>query len=97
MGKTTKTVLSVILFIIDFVITGFTTVYIWNNVICQLFDLRTFTFWQGWVFSFAITYFIPHQRNKDKDKDWLEFILTDIIYTLLIWFLMFLAVKFNTF
>lgn len=44
MGKTTKAVLSVIFFIIDFVITGFTTVYIWNNVICQLFALRTFTF-----------------------------------------------------
>lgn len=97
MGKTAKAVLSVILFIIDFAIAGFTTAYIWNNVICQLFNLRTFTFWQGCVFSFAIRYFVTNPQGKDKDKDWLNFILEDPIYTLLVWFLTFLAVKFIAF
>lgn len=92
MSKTEKALFGIILFVIDFVITGFTTIYLWNNIICQLFQIRTLTFWQGWIFSFAIAYFLPHTRSKDDDLVYK--LLCDTIYTLLVWFIGFLAVRF---
>lgn len=97
MSKSAKVILSVILYAIDFVITGFVTIYIWNNIICQMFPLRTFTFWQGYAFALATTYFIPHKNDVEEKKDWIKYILSDVIYTLFIWLLSYLAVKFIAF
>jgi len=90
MKKTAKALIGIILYLIDFVLTGFVTIYLWNNIICQLFDLRTFTFWQGWAFSLIVLWFLP--TNRRKTEKLIEELITDIIYTLIVWFIGFLSV-----
>ena len=92
MSRTGEALLGIVLFVVDFVITGFTTIYLWNNIICQLFNFRTLTFWQGWIFTFVISYFIPYRKREDKKL--VNKLLFDTIYTLVVWFIGFLAVQF---
>lgn len=56
-NKKTYAVASLVAFIIDFIITGYTTMYIWNNVCATYLGLQKITFWIGYLISFAITYF----------------------------------------
>lgn len=95
LSKNEYRVLSVILFAIDFIITGYAGVYLWNNVISVVFDVMTLSFWQYWIISFCISYFIPHK--KEKVDDYAMFLLEDIIYTLIVWFVAFLAISFISF
>ena len=92
MSKTEKALLGIILFVIDFVITGYATRYIWNSVFSSFFGFRTITFWQGYILSLAFLYFLPKFRSKDDDTA--EKFITDIIYTILVWIIVFLLVTF---
>ena len=92
MSKTKKSLLGIILFVIDFVITGYATRYIWNSVFSSFFGFRTITFWQGYILSLAFSYFLPKFRSKDDDTS--EKFITDIIYTILVWIIVFLLVTF---
>ena len=92
MSKTKKALLRIILFVIDFVITGYATRYIWNSVFSSFFGFRTITFWQGYILSLAFLYFLPKFRNKDDDT--VEAFIIDIIYTILVWIIVFLLVTF---
>ncbi len=92
MSKTKKALLGIILFVIDFAITGYATRYIWNSVFSSFFGFRTITFWQGYILSLAFSYFLPKFRSKDDDVA--EKFLTDIIYTILVWIIVFLLVTF---
>ena len=92
MSKTEKALFGIILFVIDFVITGYVTRYIWNSVVSVFFGVRTITFWQGYLLTFVFSYFLPKFRNKDEDT--IERIITDIIYTILMWLIVFLLVTF---
>lgn len=92
MSKTEKALLGIVLFAIDFVITGYATRYIWNSVFSSFFGFRTITFWQGYILSLAFSYFLPKFRSKDDDVA--EKCLTDIIYTILVWIIVFLLVTF---
>lgn len=92
MSKTEKALFSIILFVIDFVITGYVTRYIWNSVVSVFFGVRTITFWQGYLLTFVFSYFLP--KFRDKDKDTTEQLLTDTIYTLSVWLIVFLLVTF---
>ena len=92
MSKTEKALFSIILFVIDFVITGYVTRYIWNSVVSVFFGVRTITFWQGYLLTFVFSYFLT--KFRDKDKDTTEQLLTDTIYTLSVWLIVFLLVTF---
>lgn len=92
MSKTKNALLGIIIFAIDFVITGYATRYIWNSVFSSFFGFRTITFWQGYILSLAFSYFLPKFRNKYNDIA--EKFLTDIIYTILVWIIVFLLVTF---
>ena len=92
MSKTEKALLGIIIFVIDFVITGYATRYIWNSVFSSFFGFRTITFLQGYILSLAFSYFLPKFRNKDDDIA--EKFLADIIYTILVWIIVFLLVTF---
>ena len=92
MSKTKKALLGIILFAIDFAITGYATRYIWNSVFSSFFGFRTITFWQGYILSLAFSYFLPKFRSKDDDT--VEKLITDIIYTILVWVIVFLLVTF---
>ena len=92
MSKTKNALLGIILFVIDFAITGYATRYIWNSVFSSFFGFRTITFWQGYLLSFAFSYFLPKFRSKDDDT--VEKLITDIIYTILVWVIVFLLVTF---
>ena len=87
LSKTEYFITSIILFVIDFIITG----YLWNNIIAVVFNVMTLSFWQGWAVSLCLTYFISH-LSKEID-DHAEHLLKDIIYTLFIWFIAFLIVS----
>lgn len=84
--------LTVFLFIIDFIITGYTTVYAWNNIIVAVFGFMPITFWQGVFLSIAITYFRP--KPDKKVEDWTRFYLEDIIYTTIMCVLLAIGVNF---
>lgn len=86
---------SIILYVINFVVTGFTTKYIWNNILAVVLELTTINFWQGWAVGLGICYFLP--RPDKKITDYVEYILDDLSYTLTIWFFAFLAVTFIRF
>ena len=92
MSKTEKALFGIILFVIDFVITGYATRYIWNSVFSSFFGFRNITFWQGYILSLAFSYFLPKFRNKDEHT--IERLITDIVYTLLVWLIAFLLVTF---
>lgn len=92
MSKTEKALFGIMLFVIDFVITGYATRYIWNSVVSAFFGVRTITFWQGYLLTFVFSYFLPKFRNKYEYT--IERLITDIIYTLLVWLIVFLLVTF---
>ena len=81
--KTEYNLTCIILFTIDFVITGYVSMYLWNNIIATVFSVRTLSFWQCQAVAFCLLYFIPHLREKIDDCA--DMLLTDIIYTLLVW------------
>lgn len=91
LSKTEYLLTNIVLFVINFIITGYASIYLWNNIVAVVFNVMTLSFWQGWAVSLCLTYFIPH-LNKEID-DYTEFLLKDIIYTLLIWFIAFLIVS----
>lgn len=95
LSKTEYKLICIILFAIDFVITGYSSVYLWNNIIATVFNVMTLSFWQSWAVSFCISYFIPH--SEKKIDDYAEYWLKDLIYTLLVWFIAFLFVSFVSF
>ena len=82
-----KTIAIVCLYIFDFIVTGFTTCYIWNTVIATILGVSTITFWQAYALILAIYYFRP--RKSKTDIDYIDFLTKDIIWTfivtLLIW------------
>jgi hypothetical protein len=91
MNKTEKALLGIILFAIDFVLTGYATCYIWNAVIAAIFSVKTIRFWQGYAISFALKYFLPKCREKGDE---IEGLFTDIVYTSITWLFIFGIVKF---
>lgn len=84
--------LIVFLYILDVIITSFLTCYMWNNVISELFGIRSVTIMQGWALSMAITYFQP--KKKEEIKDYKKAIYEDIWYTILLWIITFIIVQF---
>lgn len=88
MSKTRKAALGTLLFIVDFILTGFVTCYLWNTVVSYYFGVITITFWQGWLLSFVINYFIPHKKNDEREL--VEILSHDIVYTALTWAIVFL-------
>lgn len=82
-----RTVIIICLYIADFILTGFTTCYIWNTVITTILGVSTITFWQAYALILAIYYFAPRERKTDID--YIDFLTKDIIWTfivtLLIW------------
>ena len=91
LSKTEYVLTSIILFVIDFIITGYAGIYLWNNIIAVVFNVMTLSFWQCWAVSLCLTYFIP--RLNENIDDYAEYLLKDIIGTLFIWFIAFLIVS----
>jgi hypothetical protein len=83
---------SIILYAIDFVLTGYVGMYLWNNVIAVVFGVMTLSYWQVWGISFTLLYFLPKSRKINDDVA--DLLLKDIIYTLLVGFIVFLIVSF---
>lgn len=96
--KTQYIITCIIVFIIDFIITGFTTSYIWNNIISVAFGVRTLNFWQAWLVSTAIIYFMPkRKKDKNEDDDYVVMLISDIIATGFVWFMCFIGLMFIKF
>ena len=83
----------VVAYLIDLVITSFMTVWMWNNIISELFGITTITIMQGWAVSLAISYFFKSKSDK-QIGDYFTFILMDIVYTLVLWLIAFVVVLF---
>ena len=96
--KTQYKITCIIAFIIDFIITGFTTSYIWNNIISVVFGVRTLSFWQAWLVSIAIIYFMPkRKKDKNEDEDYAIMLISDTIATVFVWFMCFIGLMFIKF
>jgi len=87
-----KAALAILLFLVDFVITGFVTCYLWNSAMTRIFGLTTITYWQGWAISILIGYFKP--KNREKEADTIKALANDIVYTLVVAAMMWLLVTF---
>lgn len=82
-----------IAFVIDIIITSFTTMWIWNNVFSQLFGITTITIMQGWAVSLAISYFFK-TNTINKEEDNFTQIVRDIVYTILLWLITYVVCLF---
>jgi len=87
-----KVALAVLLFLVDFIITGFVTCYLWNNVMTRIFGFTAITYWQGWAISILIGYFKP--KNREKETDTIKALANDIVYTLVVAAMMWILVTF---
>lgn len=94
MKKETKAVLGTVLFVFDFIITGFVTCYLWNSVMSGMFGLMQITYWQGWAISLLTGYFGPHNWDRESSTDTARNLFKDIVYTLLAALLMWLLINF---
>lgn len=94
MGRSTgnKVLIAIALWLVDFVITGFVTCYLWNNTMSRIFGLMQITYWQGWAVSLLIGYFKP--KNWDHESDTIKDLTKDIVNTLLIALFMWLLITF---
>lgn len=87
-----KVALAVLLFLVDFIITGFVTCYLWNSTMAGIIGLTTITYWQGWAISLLISYFKP--KNWSNESDTIRDLFKDIIYTLMVAAMMWSLVTF---
>ena len=88
-----KVFASIVIYIINFVISGYLAAWAWNMVIANIFGLPMLTFWQVYAISLAKSiWFTP--RQPDLDKSFFEFVLQDLIYTLLSTGFLYLIVMF---
>ena len=83
--------LEALLFAADFILTGFVTRYIWNNILVTMFGFRLITYWQGWGLTFILYWFFP-LNTKTKERNKVQGLIGDICYTILFWGLMILFV-----
>ena len=96
-NKKAYVIASLVAFVIDFILTGYVTMYIWNNVCVIYLGLPKITFWIGYLISFTITYFFrSNDLNRDNlnAKDTFEKCQQDIVYTLISWGFVVLLVNF---
>jgi len=87
-----KWALIVLLFVLDFIVTGYVTCYLWNSIMAGMLGLRTITYWQGWALSLIINYFKQPIGNGKNKTDYADTLGQDIIYTLIVAGLMFLLI-----
>lgn len=87
-----KVALAILLFLIDFVITGFVTCYLWNNTMARVLGATTITYWQGWALSLLVSYFKP--KSWGREADTINDLGKDIIYTLICALMMWALVAF---
>ena len=76
---------NVLLGILLILIGGFTNMYLWNNIISELFDIRTLNFIQAMAFDLVLSYFV-HQYKQDerslRDK-YIETLSTTITFLMI--------------
>lgn len=85
MSKTGKAIL---FFIINVIVTSFATVWIWNNIVSQLFGITAINIAQGWAISGVLAYFFSNRKGEKVD-DYGDWFLNDLFYTLFMWLLAF--------
>ena len=56
--STGEITINIILYILVILIGGFTNMYLWNNIIAELFDIRTLNFVQAIAVDLVVGYFI---------------------------------------
>lgn len=83
--KAVKFLINILLGILLILIGGFTNMYLWNNIISELFDIRTLNFIQAMAFDLVLSYFV-HQYKQDerslRDK-YIETLSTTITFLII--------------
>lgn len=80
--KLLKFISTVVLFVFDWLLTGWITCYMWNGILPPLFGVTEITFWQGQAIALLITWFATSHKKEDKEKNLIESILYDIFLAL---------------
>lgn len=80
--KLLKFISTVVLFVFDWLLTGWITCYMWNGILPPLLGVTEITFWQGRAIALLITWFATSHRKEDKEKNLIESIMYDIFLTL---------------
>lgn len=62
------------------VVSGFTSMFLWNNIIAELFNLRTFGFIQAIAIDLAFSYFV--YQYKADERTFIEKYVSSLITTL---------------
>ncbi|MDT2813765.1 hypothetical protein P7H75_02825 [Vagococcus carniphilus] len=69
--KIVKYLNNVLLGLLLILIGGFANMYLWNNIISELFDIRTLNFIQAMAVDLVLSYFVYQYRQDErstKDK-----------------------------
>lgn len=75
-----KKLLIVILYLFDFLLTQYTTMYLWNGIISWIFKINTLSFYETVALTFFVAY-IRYKPNEQKVENWIELISKDLIAT----------------
>lgn len=89
-----KKIFTVLLFIADFLLTQFTTMYYWNGIISNIFEIKTINFFETIALSTFLMY-IRYNPNQEKiEKSYIETIAVDTGVTLVMYLLGIVVVNF---
>ena len=87
--STGEITINIILYILVILIGGFTNMYLWNNIIAELFDIRTLNFVQAIAVDLVVGYFIYQHKEDDRAfTDKLSEALSTTLSSLLIGFIL---------
>ncbi len=80
--KLLKFIFTFVLFVFDWLLTGWITCYMWNGILPPLLGFTEITFWQGQAFALFITWLATSHKKEEKEKNLFESVLYDIFLTL---------------
>ena len=75
--------LTFILFVIDWLLTGWITCYMWNGILPPLLGVTEITFWQGQAVSLFVTWLVTSSHKKKEEESMLEGLLYDLVLTMI--------------
>lgn len=77
-----KTLICIVLYAIDWLLTQFTTMFMWNNILIHFFEVDTINMLEAWAISIFVMWFRVPDHDKKTD-DWVKRLVVDIFYTLI--------------
>lgn len=82
-----------VLWILDFILTGLVGMYLWNHIVAVIFGTITLSFAQTWAITVCWSYW-KHSVNTKKSDDTADLLVNDIFDTIAYWLFGFICTLF---